>query len=734
MRGQWLQAGWSCAKRSFASTPHQQRVDIPQIANSARSYTTATASTSQPNREVSPPTTHPQVAGTQTPKQSLELSYAGDLIKRLTTALQHDKNPTRIWRLYRVLAINHNDKLPPAIHHHALRKVTPTLQQLRRASVRRPAKSGPRTPHAHEDRFRFVIRQLQILDKVSLSDFNFILAQFAAVGNHLGCVTILREMSVHNVRPNAPSLGYALQAIAHRLTLPCRVGLKQQRLAASKNTLETVLGYFKEQPHLITSLTWDLVLRIAKDTHDLETFEWLVKWGYGIDLATPDRAINPWDTPSEGILPVPDSPFPFSVSALNAILDAYGRAGNISRLVQTFEVLTTPVPHIQEYFAVDSWDQDEDDDFGVVPTSTYVFPHTVPNTTSYAIIIRHVARAGKRVLARHYLYAAYRDYRRRAHDLFLQHRDTRIIHPPSPNLSLTREHLLSVVSLAKRTRDMGLYKWLHNRGFPAVLNQLTRDLEHALKARELKGNPKPVPPVRAVYGRATFTGNRSDTPLVNTPQVKYLNMNVHIFHLEKQIKEVQVLWDHLKIMRERSYQRKTEYLGRRVWRSQKVFIPEEGRMTLVSKTWWKAYVRFRELSEDAEWYRPGRKMMQRYIHKRWNRHTKRKMSIWRTKHGFWRPRSRQIWWDHERVRLAERIRRIFVARGKEEGKTEEEIEKEVADAVEQIPETPGGQKKIRTYSQMQYHRRQALKDAMTMGVLPGGSTEEAATEKADSTP
>ncbi|KAH7903559.1 hypothetical protein BJ138DRAFT_1131314 [Hygrophoropsis aurantiaca] len=144
---------------------------------------------------------------------------------------------------------------------------------------------------------------------------------------------------------------------------------------------------------------------------------------------TPDSSLtnaNANSTASTSTTPTPTTPFPFTTAALNTTIDMLGRLGDVSKLVQAFEVLTQPLPAVAGKHFERSFDEEEDDEWGsgsastganintangataINPTVINSTPHATPNTTSYNLLLRHLARAGHTTLTRHYLVQALR--------------------------------------------------------------------------------------------------------------------------------------------------------------------------------------------------------------------------------------------------------------------------------------------------------------------------------------
>ncbi|EGO01752.1 hypothetical protein SERLA73DRAFT_48258, partial [Serpula lacrymans var. lacrymans S7.3] len=330
-------------------------------------------------------------------------------------------NPSRVWSYYTdLLGYLEFEHLPLEIHQAVLRKCVPSTNVLRGAMARRMAAgNAPRIPHMYEARLKSVMRNIRTTGhKPTLSDYHFILEQFASVGHYKGAFQVYNELTlVFGLHPTPKTYGLCLQAIAHRLSLPIykfeRGRLVEEAGRMSQELMKGMATY--KLP--FTSVNLDLTIRVLKEIADEEGFSRLMKVGYGIDLDNPDHPPLDVVTSAEGVEGL-DYRVPFSTAALNTTLDMLGRFGNVPKLVQAFEVLTQPLPpQANKHFSMAF---DEEDDFGVInPASTqpYQAPHAAPNTTTYNILLKHISRAGHATFARHYLFQAMRLDRQTDRDL-----------------------------------------------------------------------------------------------------------------------------------------------------------------------------------------------------------------------------------------------------------------------------------------------------------------------------
>jgi hypothetical protein len=384
------------------------------------------------------------------------------------TLSRHEPQPSRVWSQYKEMhLLAGHEQLPLEIHQAVLRKCTPSSADLRISAASRilaggvPRKNVPRAPHLHEDRFRTIIRNIRAAGYTpTLEDYHFILEQFAAVGHYNGSMHVYSELMFLGMEPRTRTYGLCLQAIAHRLTLPCPKFRWHSLINECIKILDELLAAMLTKNIPFTSVNLDLSIRILKEACDAQGFESLLKLAYGIDLSYPDRVpLDDIDVSGEiNRLPARQ---PFSTAALNTTIDVLGRLGDIPKLVQTFEVLTQPLP--DEASAHFSSSFDEDDDFGpsIAPPSAekYTLPHATPNTTTYILLIKHLSKAGHAIFSRHYmkqaLYMDHLTHQSLRHKILDGQPLETII---SPNFTVNRGTLLPVFGLANRTKNVPLMK------------------------------------------------------------------------------------------------------------------------------------------------------------------------------------------------------------------------------------------------------------------------------------
>ncbi|KAJ7276207.1 hypothetical protein B0H12DRAFT_1041020 [Mycena haematopus] len=547
----------------------------------------------------------------------------------LLESLEINGNPSRVWANYtNLLTFLEYEGLPVEIHQQVLRKCTPSSRLLRASATRRIFLGNvPRLPHVYEGRLQAVIRNIRATGtQPTLDDYNFILEQFAAVGHHFGVMQVYRELTAVGIVPRTKTFGLCLQAIAHRLTLPVAPKDRAQIVAVTRRIVSDLVNAMKSLEIPFTSVNLDLTMRILKETTDLQGFELLMKWGYGIDLANPDcPPLEYLDRSAKG--PTPQA---FSTAALNTTIDTLGRLGNIPRMVQAFEVLTTPLPRRAATTSSTYNDEDDDDDYGASPESTPAFtlPFASPNTATYNILLRHVSRAGHAVFARHYLLQAMHLDKQTMLDLKHNIGNMPLQEVPAPHFAINRGTLLSVFGESNRDKNVGLMRWLHSK-FHRIIMKKRKEHDFFSLYREARQRKRqwpyeepstyvelpPLPshpkhgaiwtPEPASKRRPRFmtimerwkapkgVGEVFDvdiddeSPAPATPR-KTFNLDLHLRVLERDITEIEALYAHVETILARTTRRVKERLGRRVWHGRDIYLVTDGnRRRRVSMEQWE---------------------------------------------------------------------------------------------------------------------------------------------------
>ena len=546
----------------------------------------------------------------------------------LNDALNNNGSPSHVWANYtNLLNVLNNNNIPIEIHQKVLRRCSPSSQELQIAMIRRlEAKNIPSTPHMHEDRFKAIMRNIRILGvQPSLDDYHFVLKQFAAVGHFVGSNHVFQELKRIGHQPSHKTFGLCLQSIAHRLTLPIP---KSQRLTLpmqAREMFNKLMADMRDHNVLLTPINLDMMLRILKETLDLEGFESLMRWGYGIDLSNPDRIALEYTTRTDG---EPLIPFPFTTTALNTTIDMLGRSGNVSKLVQAFEVLTQPLPGANQH-SFNAFE--EDDDFGVSvnvsPSARFPPPHASPNTTTYNMLLRHICRAGHSVLARHYiLQAIYLDIQtektlRQAVCKWDKAKHKPVLRPldrvPAPHFSINRLLLLSAMGEGNVDKDLGLLRWLYTK-LPFIIRKKTKDLEQYTSLRDdaiqssIDGSR--LPPLSPPSNSTTpdlFDLDLEDSTPPETPQIKYFNLNLHIRILTRNLFEIKDFARRLEFVLGRTTERVKDRLGRRIWAGKDIYLSTEARRLNQSRDSWRTIVNFQPRRDNYSNQRQDQRQDQR---------------------------------------------------------------------------------------------------------------------------
>ncbi|KAJ3931582.1 MAG: hypothetical protein NXY57DRAFT_206046 [Lentinula lateritia] len=512
--------------------------------------------------------------------------------------------PNDIWAFYNdVLDVSGPHEIDLSIHQRVLQRCTLSMEQMRKNSRRHYFSMARPVPgHIHEDRFQNIIRNiLSIGYTPSREDYHFILGQFAAVGHSIGSMGVYNEMRGNkDCLPNNVTIALVLQSIAHRLGLPERKVDRQETANRARGLLKQILDDMRSRGIPWTNTNMDLTIRIMKHTSDEENFDTLLKLGYGIDLRYPDRPVL--DDQSSALLP-------FTLHTLNTVINMYGLGGNLSKLVQAFEVLTVPLPHAQKHFSASFEDED---DFGIVPPESslsFRFPSAEPNTTTYTFLLRQISQHNKAHLARHYLLQAIK------HDIEVS-RDLRrkVITTPNledvqaPRIAINRAMLVPVFGLSNRNKNISLMRWLYDR-IPSIIRRKKADILHFsnfIKHLERVGKwpPPPKPksyhttrrvPVSTSKDYIDVDGvrwHRADVedvlavdPSIQQPvpvyTVKPIDLRLHLRILKTDINDLTVYHGYVQSVLARTIERVKDKLGRRVWRGRNIYLKD---VTLVGGT------------------------------------------------------------------------------------------------------------------------------------------------------
>ncbi|KZT72611.1 hypothetical protein DAEQUDRAFT_592719 [Daedalea quercina L-15889] len=575
-------------------------------------------------------------------------------LRFLTRRLRPDVD--QVWGTYQHLQHQlHYDKLPLEVHQEVLRKCTLPAVEHRAAAARRlTPPSRKKEKHRHEPRMKMIIRNIRVAGFTpSIDDYHFVLEQFAAVGHYKGSMEVMKEVTKAGLPKTPQTYGLCLQALCHRLAMPYYENQRPRLINEVMDFCTKLQTEMEERRVPFTSVNVDLVVRLFKETSDVEGFQKLLKIAYGIDLSFPDRPpLELWgQTPTaegesssavlSGSAEATPSTLPFSTAALTTTIDFFGKLGEVSKLVQAFEVLTTPLP-TKSATTSPAYDEDEEDDFGVSnpQVAPWQTPYAVPNTTTYHFLIKWLARARRAHLARHYMLQAIR-YEK---DVDRQLRIACARKPQSelvpPHMAVNSQMLLAVFGLANRDKDLELMRWtLYKTGQVIKLKKshikyyerrwrwwrLAEKVanESVAKASDSEdADPAPSEEAPASTESASsaafssyFTPSSASEEVVDktvhVPPTPYFDVDLtssvpssrtppkpfkigrHLHIIRNDMQQLEDLEERIADAVGRVTQRIKEKLGRRIWHARDIYLSHLGRRVVISREEWKKKARFR---------------------------------------------------------------------------------------------------------------------------------------------
>lgn len=558
---------------------------------------------------------------------------------------QEDPNPAQVWGMYvDLLGLVGPEYIPLEMHQRVLRKSTlPPAAARADLYQRLGSKRRPRAPHIHEVRYQAIVNNMREGGHaVEMDDYHFILEQFAAVGHHVGATQVLQEMTYLRVPKTHKTYSLCLMALCHRLSLPIWHADREKMVEAMTKICLKLVNEMWADKIPITSYNVDLTLRVLKETMDYEAFQKLLSMSYAIDLSYPDRPpLEFWDKPATNDTsdsnnhPLPIQQ-PFSTSALNTTLDFLGRLGNVSKLIQAFEVLTTPLSSKATSNLESAFADDADEDFGVnnPEVAPYTHPSAEPNTTSFQLMIKWLCRHGHISLARHYVVHAMEKDRlvdRHLRGECLRKRKGEIL---APHLGITQYMFLPMLGEANRDNNTGLLRFLLRkvrralrrkrvdivfygeiqRQWESAARQETQDAVEASVANLPENNAAsvassssaPTWTAPASHTSSSPSSSSSDTliqiPYEPVPEPsaptqaspKVFDVNLHMAILKRDLYHLEALEKRVMDALGRKVQRLKERLTRRIWAGKNVYVRSSGRRIRVSRGYWRGAVRFRE--------------------------------------------------------------------------------------------------------------------------------------------
>ncbi|EPT02888.1 hypothetical protein FOMPIDRAFT_128937 [Fomitopsis schrenkii] len=575
-------------------------------------------------------------------------------LRFLTRRLRPD--PSRVWGTYlELLNSLRYDDMPLEDHQAVLRACTFPAHEHRVSSARRFPRQWRLEGHKHEPRFKTIIRNIRLAGFTpTIDDYHFVLEQFAAVGYFRGVGHIMEEITKLGLPKTSRTYGLCMQALCHRLSLPCDPDMRGVLVAEATQVCMRHQASMREKGIPFTSVNTDLVMRLLKETADLKSFETLLKVAYGVDLSFPDRPpLELWDQKADtdgepSALPVLDASvqtasttLPFSTATLTTTVDFLGRSGEISKMVQAFEVLTTPLP-TSSATTSPAYDEDDEEDFGVSnpQVAPWQPPHVIPNTTTYHLLLKWLAHARKDHLVRHYVLQAIQaekdaDWalrrtiaRRSRHELV------------APHIAVNRSMLLAAFGLANREKNLEFMRWtLYKTGQVIRLKKRHVRLyeqrlrwwqladraaaEAAANASETTEAADPAPskealassdsPSSAVFSSYFTLSSASEEAIektVHVPQTPYFdadlsapvpsslphkpfNIERHLIIVRHDLEQLEGLEERIADALGRATQRVKEKLGRRVWAARDIYLRHLGRRVILGRVEWETKARFR---------------------------------------------------------------------------------------------------------------------------------------------
>ncbi|PIL36783.1 hypothetical protein GSI_00473 [Ganoderma sinense ZZ0214-1] len=555
-------------------------------------------------------------------------------------------SPGRVWGSYlELLQFYGSTKVPLDIHQGVLRKCALPPEHVRAAAAKWLAR-GRRYKQdvVFESRFQRVFRNIRSAgDFPTLEDYHCVLELFAAVGNHKGSMMVLTEIERMELAKNPQTYALCLHTLCHRLTLPIWHRDRPVLVDEVTEHCTAILNEMEDKGVPYTPLHVDLAFRIMKETMGMDAFATLMRNAYGIDLAYPDRSpLAYWGklrdaaVVAEGQDDLPakfPAQLPFTIAAFNTALDYLARAGDVSKLVQTFEVMTTPLPTAASNS--NAFEDDDDDDFGVSnpQVAPYKPPHVQPNTSSYCTLLRGVCNARHAVLARHYILvftSQEREYNAQLLEMVRTRPQDEI---PSPRLLISRSVLLPVFSLANRDKNTELLRWInnwikraiswHRADIDAFTEARARWIEEGVYrpsetvGRDLEENVNDLPSVAPSSQFASFFSPSSSSrepssafdpssPTLADPtasasqpvkQRKAFDVDLHLSLLEREVIRLEDMERRADAVLARNSQRIKERLGRRVWGGKDIYLRNEDARRAVSRERWREIVNFRPPAE-----------------------------------------------------------------------------------------------------------------------------------------
>jgi hypothetical protein len=305
---------------------------------------------------------------------------------------------------------------------HALRRSVPDWRSVRRQTDGRlPATerwARLKSPHPFEYRMRTILQDIRELGHTpKLSDYHWVLSQLAAAGHATAAEAVLREMIALARLPTADTYTLVLRACIRRLETRVPYSAVEEAAATASRIAREVVEAMGEQGVEINSKHVSLLLRVFKASLHIEGFELLLRTVFSFDVKRPDRMAKEFEdrlkAADQNGQPLP-VPLKINRDILTTMMYIWGDAGEFSKMISAFEVLTNPYPMPSDLPPPSSswWDDVFGSDVPMPVVTTPLSHHPeykwYPQTTSAAQaavnkLIQVLAWNDKRTLCQHYV-------------------------------------------------------------------------------------------------------------------------------------------------------------------------------------------------------------------------------------------------------------------------------------------------------------------------------------------
>lgn len=401
--------------------------------------------------------------------------------KLIETLKDPHASPEDVFGRYTLARAASRDALPYAVHAIALRRCVPPINAMK---YRLWADDQPKrlttemVLHPFKDRFGLILDSMKKSGCTpDVSDYNFILKQFVATRQPSRGLRLLKVMKRHGHAYNEESIGLLYRALSGYIDLPTPKHKQQWKVPSALKLLGEITYRAKAIGCQWTEEALDAMTRVHALKNDWNGMESVLKLGFGVDLANPDRhppefvermAALAAKAKAAGTK-APQTPS-FTTPQLNAILTTLGQRGDISKMITAFAVITSPMPLPSKPSAdADNYGFDSTEDYEPVyhdhlrlspnsPLTPQMLTsrHTPnPNTKTYVILIENAIKHRNMVVARHFLRAAMAEEREQ--NLLL--RKTPLNRIRAPRCSVSAEMFGPLAAVTRRP-DKEASRWL----------------------------------------------------------------------------------------------------------------------------------------------------------------------------------------------------------------------------------------------------------------------------------